>query len=339
MNETTKTYENLPKIRHTNLQLAIWPRVIYWSLQRRWGDGDQLLAQVGIDRNEMLTDTTVAFEAMALFIRRAQEKHGDELIVEAGKMSNANCLGLYGVILQSAPNLQTLFKTLRDAKAAFSPNSEIEFKRSASAFVFDITFGYLTSDLTKMWLYVVVQVIADLVARHPGSHHVQYAVTAGPGGTKSAGVRFGHYVVKPDLFGGTAGIRITFPADVAYLQNPFFSNPNQFAEMQRLSTLVSPEAKESLAAPQRLVDQINNLILLHRTSLDKAFVVERLGYSHRTFDRLLSQENTNWRTAKAHALLRLTQVLAAEGISPEEAWKQIGFANRKALEKALSHAK
>ena len=341
MDKTAKTSTEGPKTRQTNQQLSIWPRVIYWSLERRWGDGDELLFLAGVDRNEMLDTNRIPFEKMASFILKAVDRHGDRLILEAGRAANANCLGTHGMILQAAPNLQTLFKTIRDAKAAFSPNSEMYFKRSASAFIFDVMFRYLNAELGKCWLYVVAQVIADLVSRHPGAHKVQYVLTAGPKTPNfvGGGVRFGDYAIKQDLFGGTAGLRITFPVEVAYLQNPFFSSSSDFAEMQRLSTLMRPSAINSLATPQSLVDQINNLILLHRTSLDKTFVVERLGYSHRTFDRLLSQENTNWRTAKAHALIRLTQVLASEGISEEAAYKQIGFANRKALHKAISHAK
>jgi len=340
MDKTAKTSTEGPKTRQTNQQLSIWPRVIYWTLEREWGDGDELLQIAGIDRTEILNSTSVPFENMAMFVLKAVERHGDRLIIEAGKSANANCLGNHGLLLQAAPNLQTLFKTIRDAKAAFSPNSEMYFKRSASAFVFDLQFRYLNDGIGKCWLYVVLQVIADLVSRHPGAHKVQYAVTSGPKLQKTdPGVLLGDYVVKPNLFGGTTGIRITFPSDVAYIQNPFFSNPSHFAELQRLATLVRPSARNSLVAPHKLVDRINNIILLHRTSLDKSFVVDRLGYSHRTFDRLLSQENTNWRTAKAHALLRLMQVLASEGISEEAAYKQIGFANRKALDRAISHAK
>lgn len=320
-----------------NYHAAHWARMVYWAAERRFGAGDEILMLAGLEKRQVVHARRIEFKNFAAVLLAAMDKYGDEVIVEIGRTSCANALGITGLVLQAAPNLKTLFTGLRDAKKVIAPQAVIDIRRTPSEFVFEAKFPFLSGPISRMWLYVVTSVIDDLVLRHPGSDQVTYEMTHGPETNDvDKNMWIGRHCIVPSLFDGTVGIRVSFPVGVAYLQNIYFPKPTSYAEMKRLAIDFRAVATEQ-TTKMSLVDAIANMFLIQRVVLDKTQVSDALAMTHRTLDRNLALEDSNWRSAKAESIGRLLGALALDGVSEDRLWRQLGFSSPAALEKALSY--
>lgn len=358
---------------HPGQVKATWVRAVYHAMEHspelNHVSLSDILERAGITRRDLFLHQLIDYTVGVKFYQAALELCGPEIIPIAGRAMHPSVLGIFGVIVQTAPTLADAFEAFETYKPLYAPNSDILVSEGDSFIELQITFPRSANDLVSS-LFLVMASMAILRIAHtfPGSDEIRVGYSTSGNGLSDRA----HFLMDA-LFGVDAftrrprktpagqligiehtpgayrwntkmretehtGFRIIAPIKAARILHPVFS-PHTF---RRGIELLAAEVRDGRIPIPKEITTSTKMGLLMRSEgglLDKKTVAERLNMTPKTLERRIKDDvGLTFKQHRSNILAAMYREYAFVTDSDLELSRKLGFNTLQSMWTNLANA-
>lgn len=358
---------------HPGQVKATWVHTVYHAIEHspelNHVSLSDILVRAGITRRDLFLDEVVDYTVAIKFHQAALELCGPEIIPITGRAAQPSLLGIFGVIVQTAPTLADAFEAFETYKTLYAPNSDVLISQGDSFIELQVTFDrYADEGVESLFLVMASMAILRVAQTFPGSDEIRVgystsgnllsdrahllmdalfgvdAFTRRPRKTTAGqliGIEHtpGAYRWNSEMRGTEhTGFRIIAPIKTARILNPVFP-PHTF---RRGIELLAAEVRDgSIPIPKEITTSTKMGLLMRSQGglMDKQTVAKRLSMTPKTLERRIKDDvGLTFKQHRSNILAAMYREYAFVTDSDLELSRKLGFNTLQSMWTNLSNA-
>ena len=354
-----------------NTDRTVWSRlvceVIDHAYELRDIDADQILATCGLTRQDIFIAEIIERPKMIEFLWASLKAAGPILIPLCAAEASPGLLGPIGLLLQTAPNMETAMEDLVKYKALYAPNALLGCNAGDRQIELTAMFPQLENgDMATLWCAVTAATVWKTLLAFPngrsvkigfttsGGRHlnaqahrlldscfavdlysdeIRNASTLRPRSLRSSPVtyRWEQYIDAPGM-----GWKMVVPLKTARRQN-YVHPPSAYGLAWNTFKVVVQRAKDVSPTVDTVSSRVKTLMISLGKPLQKAAVADRLAMTERTLERHIRNElDLTFKELRAQAVFEMVNIRNATGMSDKQIADDLGFKTLKQMQTCLA---